>query len=383
MGEVSRNTYRVGAIGCGRKGTGQARAFDLHPMTQLVAAADTDPESLALFCERFKVPGYASYEEMLDKEGIGIASTIVPTGVNTEVVIGCAQRGVKAILCEKPMASSLAEADRVVATCRSRGIPLGAGDMFRNLAQFWKAREIVDFGELGDVQIINVYHHSDQISGTGCQPLSVMRLFANDADVDWAFGWVTGDAAEDSMTVKPKLDAFSDNDQGMAGCIRFSNGVHGYVLYEKTAKYEIEILCNEGMITTDYHGFHLLKLEERAGPNGLVEQEGVFQDSARMSAAYDADGWRSVGSRVMDTAQSMVDALEMGIEPRSNGDNAQKVLEIAIGLRESERRGMTAVKFPLEDRSLKLVPKKGRMFNKKEVYGAEWYWEQISSAKKA
>jgi len=260
---------------------------------------------------------------------------------------------------------------------------LGAGDMFRNLAQCRRARDMIDSGELGDVQIINAYHNSDQISGTGCQPLSVMRLFANDADVDWTFGWVTGDAAEDSLEVKPRLDAFSDDDQGMAGCIRFANGVQGYVHHKKTAKDEIEVLCSKGMITTDYHSFHLFKFEEGAGTNGLKEVEGVFQSAARISGDYEADGWKSVGSRVMDTVQSIVDALEMGAEPRSNADNAQKVLEIAIGLRESERRGMTAVKFPLEDRSLKLVPKKGRMFNKKEVYGREWYTEQISRAKRA
>jgi predicted dehydrogenase len=254
--------------------------------------------------------------------------------------------------------------------------------MFRNLAQCWKARELIDSGVLGDVQIVNVYHNSDQISGTGCQPLSVMRLFANDANVDWAFGWVTGDAAEDSLKVKPELDAFSDDDQGMAGCIRFSNGVHGYVHYDKTPKDEIEVLCSKGAIMTDYRSFRLFKLEERGGHNALTEEEGVFQSHVRTSAHYEPDGWKRASSRVMDTVQSMVDALEMGVEPRSNGDNAKKVLEIAIGLRESERRGMTAVKFPLEDRSLRLVPKKGRMFNKKKVYGPEWYKEQISQHKR-
>ena len=58
-------TYRVGVIGCGRKGTSHARAYALNPATEVVAAADTDAENLALFCERFGVPGYADYREML------------------------------------------------------------------------------------------------------------------------------------------------------------------------------------------------------------------------------------------------------------------------------------------------------------------------------
>jgi len=378
--------YRVGAIGCGRKGTQQARAFDLHPRTQIVAAADTDPENLELFCKRFNVPGYSSYREMLAKEKIDIASTILPTSVNPEVVIGCAEVGVKAILCEKPMASSLALADRMVEMCRDRGIPLAAGDMFRNQSQFWEARRLIDAGELGDVQIINVYHHSDQISGTGCQPLSIMRMFAQDADVDWIFGWVTGAAAEDSEETKQVLDAFSDDDQGMAGVVRFANGVEGHIHYKEAPQYEIEVLCSRGVFATDCRSFRLWKARgganaARVVPADLEEAKGLFSDPAMGRDQYDKHGWMQLGSRVMDTVQSVVDSVDQGIEPRASGDNGRKVLEIAIGLRESERRGMTAVKFPLLDRSLTLTPKKGRMFNKKEVYGRQWYAEQIGRAR--
>ena len=87
--------YRVGLIGCGRKGTEHARGYRFHPLTEVVAAADTDPENLALFCERFDVPVYANYEEMLDTERIDIAAPILPTSVNPEVVLRCAAAGVK------------------------------------------------------------------------------------------------------------------------------------------------------------------------------------------------------------------------------------------------------------------------------------------------
>jgi hypothetical protein len=52
---------------------------------------------------------------------------------------------------------------------------------------------------------------------------------------------------------------------------------------------------------------------------------------------------------------------------------------MAIALRESHRRGHVPVPVPLVDRSLKIVPKPGRWGNKKEVYGKEWYAEQIGS----
>ena len=50
---MSDATYRIGVIGCGRKGTEHARAYVLNPRAEVVAAADSDPENLSLFGERF------------------------------------------------------------------------------------------------------------------------------------------------------------------------------------------------------------------------------------------------------------------------------------------------------------------------------------------
>jgi len=124
MTHSANGNYRVGVIGCGRKGTHHARACHLHPMTEVVAVADTDSENLALACNRFDVPGYANHREMFEKEQIDIAVFVLPVGPNPEVVVECAEAKVKTILCDKPMSVSLEDADRMVEACRSRGINL-------------------------------------------------------------------------------------------------------------------------------------------------------------------------------------------------------------------------------------------------------------------
>ena len=58
---MSERTYRVGVIGCGRKGTQHARAWHLTPGAEVVAAAETDPENAELFRKRFGVPVYDDY----------------------------------------------------------------------------------------------------------------------------------------------------------------------------------------------------------------------------------------------------------------------------------------------------------------------------------
>ena len=73
-------SYRVGIIGPGHKGVEYAVAYRFHPQTEVVAAADPDAETLGMFCDRFGVPGYADYREMLARERIDVAAAILPVG---------------------------------------------------------------------------------------------------------------------------------------------------------------------------------------------------------------------------------------------------------------------------------------------------------------
>ena len=86
------------------------------------------------------------------------------------------------------------------------------------------------------------------------------------------------------------------------------------------------------------------------------------------------------GTRQRGGIQSIVESLDQGIEPRCSGDNMRKVLEIAIGLRESHRHSFAPVKFPIKDRSLKLFPHVSRFLNKKGTLGEEKYAAQITSS---
>ncbi len=362
--------YRVGVIGCGRKGTGHARGYYLHPTTEVVAAADPDPENLDLFCERFGITaGYSTYDEMLSKEQIDIAAPILPVNANPDAVVACAEAGVKAIFSEKPIAAKLEDADRMVDECASRGIPLACGDAYRSFPQLWDARAMMESGELGDVQSINLYQPTNEISGGGCQGLAVMQMFAQDSAVDWVTGWVAG-------------DPFSDDDQGMGGYVRFVNGVECFIHFKDAAKKGIEVLCERGVFFSDWYKFYLWRTGDAERPGRLAdlkEDEGRFPGSGVGERSYGEDGWRNTGFRQMSGIRSIVASLEKGTEPAAAGAIMRNGLEIAIALRESHRREHAPVKMPLEDRGLTLYPHQGRWLNKKEVYGKEKYAEEIGS----
>ena len=337
--------YRVALIGCGRKGHGHARGYAGNPRTEVVAAADPDADNLGIFLEHFPVPGYADYQELLAKEEIDIAAPILPVRPNPGVVIACAEAGVKAVYCEKPMAASLEEADAMVA--------------YRNMPQHWKVKRLIDAGGLGELCSINLYQSTNEISGGGCHGLSVLRLFAGDADVEWLTGWCLG-------------DPFSDDDQCMGGAIRFANGVDAFIHTRRSPMEGIEVVCSEGVYHSNWMSGHLWRGEAHGK---LVEEEDFFTEFG------DPEDWITPsGTRQRGGIQSIVESLDQGIEPRCSGQNMRKVLEISIGLRQSHRQGHAPVRFPIEDRSLKIVPNMSRYLNKKETFGEEHYAEQIKSA---
>jgi len=366
--------YRVGVVGCGRKGTVHARSFDTNPLAKVVAGADPDKENLDIFTKRFNCPGYSSYQEMLQKEKIDIVLAILPVSPNPSVVIGCAEMGVKAIQCEKPMAASLADADRMVEVCRKNNVKLAVGDLDRNITHYHKAMEYIRSGAIGEVQSIIVSNGAGvELAGGGIQQFSLARLFAGDVDAAWAIGWVNGD---------PNTEL----DMGGSGIVRFVNGVEAFFTKESTAKYGYEVLCTKGTFYADGQRAYLWKTKEgahRRSGNYVEPVEGVLPTIGLYEnrGTYDAEGWRYF-PRNNDTAASLVEALDKGIEPRANGDNGRKALELAIAFRESARLGHVPVRLPLPNRNIRMVPAPTRMGNKKESKEASGYMISLMSIKK-
>ena len=142
-------------------------------------------------------------------------------------------------------------------------------------------------------------------------------------------------------------------------------------------------MCERGVFFSDGALLQMYKTRdgvERPLFSNLEKVEGIFSETSVLHEGFgkmDEQGWEFGGPRQHATIQSIVESLQLDIEPRSNGDNGRKVLEIAIALRESHRRGHEAVRLPLADRRLRIIPVPSRWLNKKEVYGREWYLEEI------
>ena len=365
--------YKVGIVGCGRQGTQHGRGFNLLPDTSVVAIADPDPDNLKLALRRFSARGYSTAEEMYANEQLDIVDCVLPVQFNPDMVVLAAETsGAKGIVSEKPIAASLVDADRMVAACEANGIPWQGGNVDRSISQLWEARAMIEAGEIGEVLSINLYEMTMQ---GGCQGLSVAHMFAQDADIDWVTGWTNGDPFGES----------DDEYLGIGGYVRYANGVECFIHARTGAMRGLIVTGTEGVYVTDkrHHRFY----HKSDGSDADLLSDLQYDDSKTFKpfrphaeGGYDDEGWLYPGDRLVDSMQSIVDAITLGIEPRTSGQVQHKSFEATVAMRESARQGHAPIKLPLPDRSLTLKPQIWRWVNKKGLFGEEEYARQIGRA---
>ena len=374
--------YKVAGIGIGRAGTGRVRAYDVHPLCEVVAVADSDQYNLDLATERFGVPGYIDAAEMFDNHDVDVAVASLPVRANHSVVMSAVAGGVKVMVTEKPLTATLSDADEMVEACQVNGIEFVSGLVSWNRLNHWTAREMLWEGVIGDVQRINIYDTNGQ---GGCHGINLARHFANDADVEFVTGFVERDPFSDyeSQHTGNGDEGFG----GVGGYIRFSNGVEAFSSFKPVKWRGFEVIGSDGILykkNSTALKLHLLKAEgEEFRPVEVHDIEPSVRTTADGSILYDDDGWAQLTDGMYRSAAAVVETLQTG-EPikLTTGDDLRKALEIDIAMRESARRGGVPVKFPLEDRSLTMYPQNSRWNYKKEIMGQDAYAEALANQKK-
>ena len=192
--------YRVAIIGCGRMGQNYAEAYTTYPDTEIVAIVDANAQRRDVLGARFDVTAlYPDVETLLREVVPDIAVVVTPTKYMRDVVVACAEAGVKGISTEKPIAGRLHDADVMVKTCAERGVIFAGGNLQRAMNEVQEAASRLHNGEFGHIRGASVHGFGGEISGGGCQHISVLRLFTN-AEVAEIIAWGTPAEALEAKT---------------------------------------------------------------------------------------------------------------------------------------------------------------------------------------
>ncbi len=163
---------RIGVIGYGYWGPNLARNFAECPSTALVAIADPSGARREAAARRF--PGarvVESAEALLAAPDIDAVAIATPVATHAPLALAALRAG-KHVLVEKPLASSVADAEAIVTEAARRGLTLMVDHTFVYTPAVRKIRQLVEDGELGDIY----YYDSVRIN---------LGLFQHDVNVLW------------------------------------------------------------------------------------------------------------------------------------------------------------------------------------------------------
>jgi predicted dehydrogenase len=131
---------RVAVVGVGHLGQHHARLLGAMEHVELVGVVDTRPGRAAEVAAKHGGQAFTDYTDILDR--VDAVSIAVPTESHVDIALPFIERGV-AVLVEKPMASSMADADRLIEAARRRGVLLAAGHTERFNPAFAAALPLV------------------------------------------------------------------------------------------------------------------------------------------------------------------------------------------------------------------------------------------------
>jgi predicted dehydrogenase len=186
---MSDRKLKFAHVGCGRVSENHLQNLSGgHIPAELVAVADVDPAKAKEKGEKYNVPWFADYHEMMVKgpptDAVSIAT---PTGYHARDVIALAQYG-KHIVVEKPMALSVADCDQMIAAAKANGLRLFVVKQNRFNPAVVAARKAFDSGRFGKFVIGSVrvrwcrhqqYYDSDNWHGTWAMDGGVMSQQAS------------------------------------------------------------------------------------------------------------------------------------------------------------------------------------------------------------
>jgi predicted dehydrogenase len=280
---MAQKVLRWGLLSTARINERLIPSIRATPRCELRAVASSGSEKARRYAEQWRIPrAYGSYEALLADPDVDVVYLSLPNSLHAAWAIKLAQAG-KHILCEKPLALTVEDVDRMADAARTNRVVLQDGTMMRHHPQTRKLQELIAQGAIGDVRLLRgiftftltrpVDIRLDPSLGGGalwdvgsyCVNLLRTALRANPVEVQ---GWqVTNDGGADLS---------------FTGQMRFPSGAVGqfFSSFQATPETQADFLGSAGRIELDAPWANKLDVPAhvRVVRDGQGGQAGTFSD---------------------------------------------------------------------------------------------------------
>ena len=353
----------------GRGGHGTHLAFRGLPGVEIAALADSNCEGVG---EKLAKTGakrhYTTLAEMLDRENpdIVVCGSRVPEGRLDELepVIrhGCH------ILCEKPLAATLEEADRLIALADEYGVKIAVAHLARHAQVFRTMKAMIEAGEIG--RPLTFYGRGKEDERGGGEDFVVLGTHILDIGC-FLFGapeYVFADFTFEGRPLRPADRCATSEPLGpvagdeLMAYYRFPNGVRGFFESRKNlsacgTRMGVTVAGTEGVLAMRYDGGRKLRLCRSKLP---PEDDAHFEE-VELPAEPEIPGAEPIDLAAIGfipyfainnrrAAWDLLRAVEENREPAASARDARMVLEMIQGAYASQLAGGRAMTIPLTQR---------------------------------
>jgi UDP-N-acetyl-2-amino-2-deoxyglucuronate dehydrogenase len=336
---MSARDFRVAVIGCGRIARNHFDAIAKVDGLELVGVCDIVPERASEAGERHGVPHFAGAEEMLRGVECDVVTVATPSGLHPAHGIIAARAG-KHVVCEKPMAITLAAADELVHACDDAGVQLFVVKQNRLNPSIQLLKRAVDRGRFGRIYFANStvfwarpQEYYDQAPWRGTWEFDG-GAFMNQAShyvdlIQWLVGPVESLVAQ-TATLARRIEA---EDTG-AAVLRFRSGTIGVIqvtmlTYPKNLEGSITLLGQRG--TVKIAGTAVNRVEHW--------QFADYDDDDKLVESASTNPPNVYGFGHEGYYRNVVAVLRGEARADTDGRAGRKSLELILGIYESARTG--------------------------------------------
>lgn len=326
---MTNQLVRIGFLGIAHlHSASYAQSLLPMPGVEVVGIWDHNDAMAAKWSSQYGVARFASADALLDA---GLDAVVVCSeNVHHRPLVEQAAGRVKAILCEKPIATTVADAQAMIDRCAATNTKLQIAFPVRFAPSVIELKRQLDAGLLGEIFTVNCTNHGSMPGGW----FTIPELAGGGAVLDhtvhvidvlrWFFGAeVTEVYAEigDSL-LHPGLGI---DDAGLLSFM-LSNGVYG----------TLDTSWSRPLSYTIWGDVKLEILGER----GVVYADTLHQYITVASNAAGKTQWVGYGSSIdRDLMADFVEMVRIGREPSITGEDGLRAMQVALAAYESARRG--------------------------------------------
>jgi predicted dehydrogenase len=306
---------------------------------------------------------YTDYKEMLAREKPELAAICTESGRHGQIALDCIEAGCNVII-EKPIALSLAEADKIIERAAEKKVKVSTCHQNRFNKSIQKLREAVEekrFGRMlyGTAHIRwnrgEDYYRQAPWRGTWEQDGgALMNQCIHNIDL---LRWMMGNEITEVVGITDRLahDYIDAEDLGIA-LVRFANGSYGMIegttnVYPVNLEETLYIFGEKGTVKAGGKSVNII--EEWHFADNLEDPEEIKRK-------YNENPPNVYGFGHSPLYADVIDAVKTGREPYVTAEDGRRALELVLAIYKSAAEGVS-VKLPL--RACSTMDFKGR-FNK-------------------